>query len=713
MSYNFKKLAQALVLFFLITITNQVFANLRLPALIGNNMVLQQSEDILIWGWDDPGAKIYLTTSWSRELFETTSSESGVWQISVRTPKAGGPYTMKIEDKSYSILLQNIMIGEVWLCSGQSNMEFQMQSLGVWEAWKTMTKNDPDKTTHPYLRLFTVQRDTAETAQDDCKGYWQIADSTAVDNFSATAYFFGKYLSEFLKVPIGLISSAWGGTPAETWIPIERIKSNPDLEKFLKAPNKAQWWSGFPGKTYNGMIKPLTNYKIKGAIWYQGESNVNNYLLYPTLMENLISAWRTDWKNPEMPFYFVQIAPFDYENPATGALLREAQQKCLEIPSTGMVVSLDLVDNLNDIHPKNKWDIGKRLSQQALVKTYNINDLVCEGPIFSSFIVEGNKVRIHFSNAAKGLIIKKSNKSGFLISGNDRRFYEAEVKISSGDILVFSSKVKNPVAVRYAFENTSTGSLFNLEGFPASTFRTDNWDIITSKAKLEPLFNQQSGKLTYQLSSQARESDIYYEAGKTPDIKSKLYITPIEIEKSTKLFAVVSRQGYFSQETNSWNLVKHQAQDATIKYLKPYSWQYPASGERALVDGILGSLKYNDNCWQGIDGNDIAVEIDLERVKSITTIKCNFLKDYTSWIFLPIKVKAEVSVDGKNYREVGLVNLVNDKMASSPEVKNVIFNVNNKIRYVRFSATNQATCPEWHDGSGEKAWLFLDEISVE
>ncbi len=707
-----KKHKPILIAILLVSFGFAAFANLKLPSLIGNNMVLQQKEDILLWGWDDAGERIKITTSWDGKTHETITSSDGMWRQVVSTPQAGGPYEIWISDRNFNIHLQNVMIGEVWLCSGQSNMEFKMQDLGVWEAWQSMKKSKFEYFTSPNLRLFTVARDTSENPRDDCKGNWLTTDSASIENFSATAYFFGKYLCENLKIPVGLISAAWGGTPAETWIPIDRIKNNPELESFLKAPNKAQWWSGFPGKTYNGMIKPLVNYKIKGAIWYQGESNVKDYRLYPILMETLISSWRDDWNNPEMPFYYVQIAPFIYENPVTGALLREAQNKCLDIPHTGMAVSLDLVDKMEDIHPKNKWDIGKRLSLLALGKTYIMKNTISEGPKFKKYSIQKNNIVLEFANPENGLQIQENNNTNFLIAGADRIFYPAKAIVKGQNVIVSSSKVSNPQAIRYAFENTSTANLFNNQGLPAGTFRSDSWDIITDKAKLVPIFDSVRGHVTYQLSSKARESDIYYNVDQAPDKQSKLYQSPFEIEKSGTLYARVARDGYFAQETNMWTISKHEALNANVEYTSQYSWYYPSSGAQALVDGILGSTSFNDGQWQGFEGNDVEIVLNFENVKSVKSIQCRFLKDYSSWIFLPNRVKAEVSVDGIKFREVGNKELSNEKNDTSPMLTTLNFEVNNKIRFVRLTAINQKQCPQWHDGNGQKAWIFTDEIIV-
>lgn len=700
-----------IIAFFTITV-NATHANLRLPALIGNNMVLQQKEQILVWGWNDAGERVTVETSWNGKTYETTTKPDGFWQQIVSTPEAGGPYEIKISDRNFSILIRNVMIGEVWLCSGQSNMEFQMKDLGVYDAWKKMQNSKFEYYTNPNLRLFTVHRDTSETALSDCRGSWQMADTISIEMFSATAYFFGKNLCEALQVPIGLISAAWGGTPAETWIPLDRIKNTPELEKFLQAPNKAQWWSGYPGKTYNGMIKPIVNYKIKGVIWYQGESNVKDYKIYPLLMENLISAWRSDWNNPEMPFYFVQIAPFLYSNPVVGALLREAQAKCLAIPNTGMAVSLDLVDNIADIHPKNKWDIGKRLTLLALQKTYSVQNIVSEGPVLSNTIFKGNTAFLEFANVSNGLQINSNTTSNFLIAGKDRIFYPAKAVVNYNQIEVSSSKVQQPIAVRYAFENASTACLYNNQGLPSGTFRTDDWDIITEHSRLTPVFSAQARKVFYELATKERESDIYYALDETPDNQSFIYKTPIEIEKSGTLNARIARDGYFAQETSSWNISKHVALNTTIKYLKPYSYYYKASGEKALVDGILGSTNYNDGQWQGFEGDNIEIILDLGEIRTIQDIQYQFLKNYSSWIFLPESVKTEVSVDGVKFREVGNRSLTNNEKDLTPSIKTLVFEVKNKIRFIKLTAVNQKQCPAWHDYKGEKAWLFLDEIIV-
>ena len=316
----------------------QAGAAIKLPALIGNNMVLQQNAAINVWGWADAGEKISIQASWQTTIVTTTTAADGNWKTILNTPAAGGPYKMILSGRDYSITIDNIMIGEVWICSGQSNMEFTMRGLGGWKHYKPEVREEVAKGSYSDVRLFTVKRDTSAVQLNDCKGNWLVPDTNTVNDFSATAWFYGAYLNKQLGVPVGLISSAWGGTPAEVWTPVESIKAEPDLGYYLNHYNGSQWWPGTPGVLYNAMIHPLINYTIKGAIWYQGESNKMDANLYPELIKTMITSWRKAWGLGDFPFYYVQIAPFTYEEPVAGALLREAQLKCLLIPNTGMAV---------------------------------------------------------------------------------------------------------------------------------------------------------------------------------------------------------------------------------------------------------------------------------------------------------------------------------------------------------------------------------------
>jgi sialate O-acetylesterase len=458
---------------------NQTIAAVHLPALIGNNMVLQQNAVINVWGWADAGEKVTVSASWLTGITEVVTTKEGNWKTTINTPKAGGPFTMIITGRDYSINIENILIGEVWLCSGQSNMDLTIKGLGGWKNYKPEVLDEVLQGNYTNVRLFTVQKDTSATVRADCKGNWLTADTGTADNFSATAWFFGSSLSKKLGIPVGLIYTAWGGTAAEVWTPVESLEELPELDYFIHHYSGYAWWPGTAGVLYNAMIHPLINYTIKGAIWYQGESNRMDYKLYPTLMNTMITSWRKAWGIGDFPFYYVQIAPYLYEESNSGALLREAQLKCLSIPNTGMAVTMDIAGDINDIHPKNKLDVGKRLALWALTKTYGLDVGSFSGPVYKDYKIDKKNVSLEFIYADGGMKIFPTVRNNFMIAGADKVFYPATVKVHGNKLIVASKKVKHPLAVRYAFLNTSVATLFNGAGLPASSFRMDNWDVET------------------------------------------------------------------------------------------------------------------------------------------------------------------------------------------------------------------------------------------
>lgn len=688
-------------------------AAVRLPALIGNNMVLQQNAVIKVWGWADAGEKITVNASWLSGSVSTLTTADGKWNVELKTPVAGGPYKMIITGRDYSITLENLLIGEVWVCSGQSNMDFTMRGLGGWKLFKPEVCNEVVNGVYANVRLFTVQKDTSALPQEQCKGNWLTADTTTVNDFSATAWFFGSYLNKQLGVPVGLIATAWGGTPAEVWTPVESIKAEPDLGFYLNHYNGSIWWPGTPGVLYNTMIHPLINYAIKGAIWYQGESNRMDAKLYPELMKTMITSWRKAWDIGDFPFYYVQIAPYTYTEPFTGALLREAQFKSLGIPNTGMAVTMDIAGDITDIHPKNKLDVGKRLALWALNKTYGKPTDSYSGPLYNGMKISGNKIILEFINADQGLKLSSPLKSNFSIAGTDRVFYPATATIQGNTLLVYSLKVKQPQAVRYAFTNISEASLFNGAGLPAPSFRTDNWDIITDNPVLKPISDPVTKALTYELSTKARESDIYYDFNKTPTKKSPRYLSPIRIAKTSSLTATVSRNGYMAETSRSWKIFANKASSAEISYKTSWSPSFEAGGKLALIDGIKASQDFDDGSWQGYEGNDLDVFIDLGKTVTVKNIGCNFLSYNHNWIFLPKKVTVQVSEDGVTYRQAGEIMFSDEKEAIGPAIQPLNFPVKSNIRYIKFTALNQGVCPVWHQGAGNKCWLFIDEIVVE
>ncbi|MCB0746510.1 MAG: glycosyl hydrolase family 2 [Ignavibacteriae bacterium] len=667
------------ILFTLITFvfSLQLFCQsaIKMPAIFSDNMVLQQNFKVPIWGKSSPKSKIEITTSWGKNA-ETTTEKDSSWYLEVETPKAGGPYQITVSSNSQKINFKNVLIGEVWLCSGQSNMEMPLMG---WPPRDTILNSAKEIKNANYsdIRLFTVARSASILPNDNVVGKWEECNPNTVANFSATAFFFGKKLFNELKIPIGLIHSSWGGTPAEAWTNKEFLLDIPEYQSTLQKIEEAipmqdkltNWLNQFPildmakitsdniwsnlefndancgninfddknwrlmtlpifwertqlgefdgavwfrknmdipndwlnkdltielgpiddfditfvnGKKiggieedgnyqtnriynipaqlnnkdkitiavrvndtrggggfggiskqmrlilnetkkeisiagewrylpvaefkemkyfvfgedanafysrpeisiavsanmptalYNGMIAPLIPYSIKGAIWYQGEANAGNPELYERLFPTMISNWRSDWRN-DFPFYFAQIAPYNYGENTHSEFLRDAQRKTLRLANTGMAVTLDIGNN-NNIHPANKTDVGERLALLALANQYG-KSLVSSGPLYYSMEIVGSKIVISFNNAESGLVLKE-NSSGneFLISGADKKFIPANVKIENNKIVIWSENIKVPLAVRYSWSNISGASLFNMEGLPASSFRTDDWE---------------------------------------------------------------------------------------------------------------------------------------------------------------------------------------------------------------------------------------------
>jgi sialate O-acetylesterase len=458
----------------LLIISVTAWSAVRLPAVIGSHMVLQQKTTVTIWGWCEPGEKVKLKADWDTTTYSTTGSWAAKWSIQLPTPAAGGPYTISINGYN-SIVLEDVLIGEVWVCSGQSNMEMNVN-------WGLPYQNDVTNATNTKIRFFHIPRTTSEYPQEDVKAKWVVCNPEDMKNFSAAAYFFGKKLQDNLSVPVGLINTSWGGTPAEAWTPEELVEGTASLKEAASQLKPSNGWPVVPGATYNAMIYPITHYSIAGSIWYQGESNVGTASTYTQLFTTMINAWRKAWQK-DFPFYFVQIAPYaGYGDNSSSAFLREAQTKTLELSNTGMVLTSDLVDNINDIHPKMKKEVGERLADLAIAETYHQKSNSYKIPMYKNMQVEKNKARVYFTNAEKGLM-SKGPLIEFYIAGEDQNFVAANAKIEGNSVVVWNKDVAKPVAVRFGFRNAAILNLYNKEGVPVNLFRTDNWPVNISLTK--------------------------------------------------------------------------------------------------------------------------------------------------------------------------------------------------------------------------------------
>ncbi len=494
-----------------IGLTATASADVKLPAVFGNHMLLERDAAVPVWGWADPGEKV--TVSAAGQSKTATADSAGKWSVKLDALKAGGPIEVTVQGNNV-IRLSDVLVGEVWLCSGQSNMAMTVGS-------SRNAQEEIAAANYPQIRLFTVARKTAEEPQKDCQGEWKLCSPKTVGGFSAAGYFFGRELHKQLNVPVGLIDSSWGGTPVEGWTCLKAQEAVPELaprmagfkkvlanydpekakqvyEKQLakwkldaakakeagqRLPRRPQLFDPHfsphsPGRLFNGMIAPVAPYAIRGAIWYQGESNAGNALIYGLQMKTMIGNWRNLWGEGDFPFLFVQLpnfmAPQQRPSETSGwPLIREQFVKTLAVPNTGMAVTIDIGEE-KDIHPKNKQDVGKRLAQWALAKTYG-KDVVACGPLYKSMKKQGDKIVIEFTYTGGKLAAKGDQLKGFAIAGKDKSFVWADAKIEGDRVVVSSPKVKSPVAVRYAWANNPECNLFNEAGLPASPFRTDDW----------------------------------------------------------------------------------------------------------------------------------------------------------------------------------------------------------------------------------------------
>ena len=453
--------------------TLTVSAKVRLPQFFSNGMVLQQQSECNLWGWAEPGKKVSISTSWDKKSYMVTARKDSLFSLKVKTPEAGGPYFIGFKDQDY-VQLDNVMIGEVWICSGQSNMEMQMK--GFKQQPVEGTTEELLRCKDAGLRLFTVKRHASLTPEKDVTGQWDEANSASVREFSATAYYFGRALRQTLGVPVGLICTSWGGSACEAWMHPDWLKAFPKVNQHVTEEDVKKLQQRCPTALYNGQLKPLIGYTMRGAIWYQGEDNIPRYDYYAPLMKALVEGWRSDWRQGDFPFYYCQIAPYDYsligwEN---SQYLREQQAKAeTMIENARMAVLMDAGLEYG-IHPRKKRQAGERLALLALGNTYEQKGF----PDFATYkevTFQNDTAVVAFDRSKEWVYFEHGPKSqNFEIAGADKVFYPAEAWVSRNRVYVHSDKVKSPVAVRYAFRDWVEGDLMH-DGLPVSSFRTDDW----------------------------------------------------------------------------------------------------------------------------------------------------------------------------------------------------------------------------------------------
>ncbi|WP_291592527.1 sialate O-acetylesterase [Bacteroides sp.] len=454
----------------------------KLPAMMGNHMVLQQNSSVKLWGWAD-GKKVTVTTSWNNRTYQASVEKDGAWLVKVDTP-AGGytPYSITISDGT-PVTLSDILIGEVWICSGQSNMEMRMMGNSAQPIDNSLETLLNAGNYRDRIRFITVPRAKTAELRTDFEGKkWEMSAPETTIDCSAAAYFFARQLTESLHLPVGLVISSWGGSRIEAWMDEQTLASIEGVDMEAAKSSKRDIHQRL-GCLYNSMLCPVKNFTARGFLWYQGESNRGYHQFYAPMMTAMVQLWRNMWEAPDMPFYYVQIAPYRYENSRNidGALLREAQMEALKtIPNSGIVPTTDIGDEFC-IHPSQKNIVGLRLATLALTKTYGIGRLPSNGPMMTKVDYSDSKAIVTFDNAPAGLFPTFSQLDGFEIAGADKKFYPAKAKIvgRTNTVEVWSEEVAQPVAVRYAFRNYAGNiTLRNTFGLSAFPFRTDTWDEV-------------------------------------------------------------------------------------------------------------------------------------------------------------------------------------------------------------------------------------------
>lgn len=495
-----------------------VSAEVRLPHVFGDHMVLQCGREIPVWGWADPGERVSVVVN--GKTSSAVAGKDSTWSVKVGPLEPGGPYSFVCTGKN-RIEYSDVLAGEVWIASGQSNMEMRVRHVND-------ALNELANALHRDIRLFQPENNLSTVPLKDIDARWEICRPSTVNSFSAAAYFFARTLHDSLNVPVGIIHSSWGGTTIEAWMRSEIAATSPDYRKLFDrwsstlAANRdsilayyriASMWEedvhdaeyvgkrlgyytkapasdpplgicpSMPAWNYNAMIAPLVPFAIRGAIWYQGESNAGRAYQYRTLFPELIADWRKIWGNDSLAFCYVQLANYMQRSTVPGnsswAELREAQFMTLTVPNTAMAVAIDigLADN---VHPLNKQEVGRRLALGALKSAYG-KSIVSSGPLYDSMAIADGKIHLRFSSIGGGLATSDSGPlKGFVIAGEDRKFVWAEAAVQGNEVVVWSASVKQPVAVRYAWADNPECNLINREGLPASPFRTDNWPGITA-----------------------------------------------------------------------------------------------------------------------------------------------------------------------------------------------------------------------------------------
>ncbi|GAB4406130.1 MAG: hypothetical protein OHK0039_07620 [Bacteroidia bacterium] len=690
-------------------------ARVSLHGLFGDHMVLQQSSLTPVWGWADPGEPVAVSASWDQQRIQTYADSRGRWRVDLATPAAGGPFVLRVEGRDNSLAVSDVLVGEVWLAAGQSNMAWPLSASAGGDSIAALAQD-------PHLRFFQVPQEVALTARADVRGRWVPVAPASAGSHSAVAYYFAQTLRQRLGVPVGIIQSTWGGTPAEAWTSREALRSDTALRPLLDAFDERlrryradpslpdPLTSGSPAALFHTMIAPLVPYSIEGVIWYQGESNTHDAYLYRRLFPALIQDWRRQW-GWRLSFYFVQIAPFRYDVPLSGAAVREAQAMALALPNTGMVSTLDLGDP-DDIHPRRKREVGERLARWALYRNYGQDSVAVSGPLYAGTVRRGTRLGAWFTQGS-GLYLR--GEAGLEVAGSDRRFFPAQPQIEGDTLWLASDSVAAPEALRYAFADTACAALYNAVGLPAPPFRSDDWPLFIARPRIEATFlpDQNSYRVAVSYPLRIPHQLCVSSDGSDPDT-THLYQGATTVPAPAQIRARVYLDGQPDPQVVSDDLLLHAGMRARVLRMTPLDPRYPGKGATTVIDGLQGSEQYDDGRWLGFEGKDWELLLDFGRTIRLHRVQATFLADHPVWIIHPQTVELSASRRGRKYDTWPVLEL---EQKTAPDYRGISACLwvgrGQRIRYLRIVATGTGALPDWHPAAGRPGWLFVDEVMVE
>lgn len=703
-----KTLLFLLLLFF----SQDILAKIALPSLFQDGMVLQQNSYANIWGNAAAGEAIEVFASWDSIGTTTFADTKGKWLVQIPTPAAGGPYRILIKGED-QVEIKDVLIGEVWIASGQSNMEWPLE---MTEGGKA----EVGRANSPRIRIFKVKKTVSSTPRIDCEGSWQEVNSSQIADKSAVAWYFARKLEEELDIPIGIIQTAWGGTPAEAWTPRDALESQADFQPMMRAFDEAlsrhrEFPNQYPdpiqaknpGILYNSMLSPLIPFTIRGVIWYQGESNTYDPWLYRKLFPFMVQSWRRNW-GYRFSFYYVQIAPFKYATPLSGTGIREAQDYSQRIARSGMVSTMDL-GNPEDIHPRKKQAVGERLANMALVKDYEKTGIPISGPVFKEAKQIGDKLEVSFSFAESGLRLQ-DDETNFTIAGEDRIFYPAKAEIIEDKIVLSSPKVSSPLACRYAWKDEAEASLFNQDGLPASSFRSDKWPVFFSKVQINPSYNASLGEFEVNLSYAGSEPHRirYTINGVEPSLKSPLYEKAFLVKAPLDIKAVAAGENSLASFVSSQSIFLNRAWEGKIIRQTKANPTYAGKGSNTLINGVEAQNGFLDPEWLGYRDKEVEVVMDFGEKKQFQAVHLRFIQQLNVLIDIPENIEVLYSSNGKKYKLLeerkGLTEDVDDR--NEYKLYNHSINLESrKIRFLKIRLRRSDT--ENHH------WIFWDEVRLE